>query len=447
MMAVKIANILAILFDLWLLTKYFYTFFSRKIKSKLIFSMIYFLATIFYYYSSVYFPISSQRAMFYFFVCMGLSFCYQGAFTYKLLLVAVYSGLGVITESVTSSIFTILSMVYIPITVDSRTGYIAGLIFSSFLFFGIIMGIRFVWTKILKQKFQHEHLLKPHWDIFFSVFIITTVVIIYMVEYLVPQQELEDRLAFFTILRCMLLIFDIVIIFIFREMEHLQQEKLHTVLLRQQNEAQEIFYKESIQKNEQLKRIVHDEKNFLLGTIGLLREKQNEKAIQRMEEKVEQLVGNVTDFTGNMALDTILTAKRNQAAQFQINLYPAIALYGKVNIDFLDLVVLLGNALDNAIQETRQVKEIEKRAIHISMRLQGIFLFLEVRNPVRKKVSIQKNTIVSDKLNEKGLHGLGIGNMKLITEKYHGKLFLDCNETTFFLRIYLENECGKHETD
>ena len=208
------------------------------------------------------------------------------------------------------------------------------------------------------------------------------------------------------------------------------------MLLRQQNEAQEIFYKESIQKNEQLKRIVHDEKNFLLGTIGLLREKQNEKAIQRMEEKVEQLVGNVTDFTGNMALDTILTAKRNQAAQFQINLYPAIALYGKVNIDFLDLVVLLGNALDNAIQETRQVKEIEKRAIHISMRLQGIFLFLEVRNPVRKKVSIQKNTIVSDKLNEKGLHGLGIGNMKLITEKYHGKLFLDCNETTFFLRIY-----------
>lgn len=104
----------------------------------------------------------------------------------------------------------------------------------------------------------------------------------------------------------------------------------------------------------------------MLGLIGYLKDSKIEETIDEIENKLEQLVVHITDYTGNISLDTILTAKVDKAYQQGVILRPAIALYGKVYIDFLDLVLILGNALDNAIESAEKIED-KKRKVDLSI--------------------------------------------------------------------------------
>ena len=431
-------DLLAVLFDVGLLTIYFHIFFLYKKLPIFLLVAIYVIATSIYYCSSIYLQEAYQRTIVYFGVCFLLSMCYQGYITYKLVLTFIYASIGVIVETIVAFIFSIIEL-YWHFSFEDE--YLIGIVLSNFLFL-IIIGCMWIFLKEkLKKILQQTRWGIFYWDLLFFVLILITIIFSYGISYSTIKQGMVHELFFFLLLECLLIIFDIVIFFIFKEMEHLQQEKMKAELLRQQNKAQENFYKESIQKNLQLKKNVHDEKNFLLGIVGLLQSFKIDIAINEINKKIEQLVSNTTDYTGIIALDTVLTAKVEQAAQEGILLRPAIAFYGEICINLLDLVVLLGNALDNAIEAVIQITDTENKVVHLTMKLQDNFLLLEVRNPVNEKVVIQDNWITTSK-KEKDLHGFGLGNMKLITEKYNGTMLLECDEKNFMLRILLENECG-----
>lgn len=438
MTATVFIDLLAVVFDIGLLTLYFHIFLTRRPYAKAKVAVIYLTAIAIYFCSSAYLVESWQRTLAYLGVCLLLSICYQGAITHKLVLTLLYVSIGVIIETVAAFVLTILDVNFHLIVKGSIQDYIIGNTVSIFIFFIILLGIGSILKNKLPKSINTTHLTESYWDLLFFVLLIITVIISYGINYLTIKQGIEHGLIFFLLLECLLIVFDIVIFFIFKEMEHLQQGKMHTALLKQQNKAQETFYKESIEKNRQLKKMIHDEKNFLLGLRGLLQAQQPEAAISEIEKKVTQLESNITDYTGILALDTILTAKAEQAAQNDILLRPAAAIYGKLYIDLMDLVLLLGNALDNAIEATKQVVN-RKKVIHLNMKIQDIFLLLEVRNPVDKMIPIQNNWIVTSK-EDSILHGFGLDNMKQIAEKYNGTLSLQCSDNFFVLKILLKNE-------
>ena len=55
-------------------------------------------------------------------------------------------------------------------------------------------------------------------------------------------------------------------------------------------------------------------------------------------------------------------------------------------------------------------------------------------------MKIQNNWIITSK-QDSYLHGLGLSNMKRVTNKYNGTMLLNCSETVFELKILMENEC------
>ena len=108
-------------------------------------------------------------------------------------------------------------------------------------------------------------------------------------------------------------------------------------------------------------------------------------------------------------------------------------------IKIIDLALILGNALDNAIEAAEAVTQITEKKIWLTMKLQQDILHIQVKNPVMKKVLIQNQTIVSGK-KEQEMHGFGISNMKTITQKYRGTFDMQCSDKLFVLNIVLENE-------
>lgn len=148
---------------------------------------------------------------------------------------------------------------------------------------------------------------------------------------------------------------------------------------------------------------------------------------------------DLIECTGNIVLDTVLSNKIHIAQSKNITLMPAIALYGDVKIKIIDLALILGNALDNAIEAAEAVTQTTEKKMWLTMKLQQDILHIQVKNPVMKKVLIQNQTIVSGK-KEQEMHGFGISNMKTITKKYRGTFDMQCSDKLFVLNIVLENE-------
>lgn len=436
---IPILNLVAVVFDITLLTLFLNIFFQRKELPKPILTLLYGAIIVFYYCSSAFLVESYQKSIIYFVICLFLSVAYRGKIVNKCVLILAYVSIGIMLETIMSFVLTIFDVQLQLVVRGTTTHYLIGLASSATLFFLVIVYFLRPLRKNILEKILFQQTIASSLSALFLTLLFITIILSYAIEYLTIMRGMENGIIYFLLLECLILAFDVVIFVIFIKMVELQQKTMYTALIKQQSQAQEVFYQQSTHKNTQLITIIHDEKNFLLGVIGALQEGQTDYAIIEMQKKVEQLVSNITTYTGLLPLDNLLTVKVQDAAQYGIQLHPATALYGTLAIDPLDLVVLLGNALDNAINAASQVTQSTDKKILFNMKLQEDELLLDIRNPVKEKVLIEDHkTVIANK--QDGLHGFGLANIEHIVRKYYGGLWLDCTDTTFTLKLYLENE-------
>jgi len=98
-------------------------------------------------------------------------------------------------------------------------------------------------------------------------------------------------------------------------------------------------------------------------------------------------------------------------------------------LDGEDIVTIFGNLLENSIQacEVSASKE-EHPTIHIKMvNADGKYIF-NIKNPVREKVEIEDNSVVTKSFEG---HGIGLINVRSAVEKYNGDFAISCDENEF----------------
>ena len=91
--------------------------------------------------------------------------------------------------------------------------------------------------------------------------------------------------------------------------------------------------------------------------------------------------------------------------------------FEEAEFDASDIVVLLSNLLDNAIEACQQYDKGDK-AIHVMAVAQQDF-FVSVRNTSEPVVII--NGSIPTTKPEPQMHGFGLANIRLILEKYSGE--------------------------
>ena len=122
-------------------------------------------------------------------------------------------------------------------------------------------------------------------------------------------------------------------------------------------------------------------------------------------------------------------------------LFPA-----SLNIQSYDIGVILGNALDNAIEACRNLKTEspdENIFIRLSSFQKGKFFFIEIENSFNGKLIRKKQSEfpVTSKSNKQA-HGIGFANIKSTAEKYHGAVDWSVHDKTFLFSIMMKNERG-----
>ena len=105
--------------------------------------------------------------------------------------------------------------------------------------------------------------------------------------------------------------------------------------------------------------------------------------------------------------------------------------------DPMDLCILLGNLLDNAIEANSKVKS-EDRFVSLTMMQQERWLSITVKNAAVETAVIDGNTIYTTK-EQKELHGFGLKSIREIADKYHENCTFCYENGEFTAYVFLQD--------
>lgn len=151
--------------------------------------------------------------------------------------------------------------------------------------------------------------------------------------------------------------------------------------------------------------------------------------------------------TGNTVVDALLNMKYHEIIrtlpELQLNA-DSLIFPNNLLIQSYDIGIIIGNALDNAIEACRKLKEKEEEVeifIRLSSFQRGKMFFIEAENSFDGNVirRDQAEFPVTDK-EDKEAHGIGLSNIQKVAEKYHGVVDWSAENKIFILSIMMQNE-------
>ncbi|MBQ3600629.1 MAG: GHKL domain-containing protein [Lachnospiraceae bacterium] len=231
---------------------------------------------------------------------------------------------------------------------------------------------------------------------------------------------------------CMLLLFSNVLVFyIIEKLTYVMEQNSEYELMDLQNTLNHTYYKRMEEVEEKHKQYAHNLKEYLQTISGLVTKCKSEEIVDILKD-MEVEVDSISDkiYTSNSILNTLLCEKELQAQKeeigFHVMIEPELDL-GKIKNG--DIIVMVGNLIDNAIEAAALCKE-EKRIDLKFFESDGNFIVLDIENTYGNRIKRKEGSYLSTKKNPL-YHGIGIKSVRETAEKYGGMLFQEQKEEVF----------------
>lgn len=251
--------------------------------------------------------------------------------------------------------------------------------------------------------------------------------------------ELESIPAIlFSAVAILMIAANLVTLFLIYRQKDYVESKAKLGFANEQIKNQLAHYEELYRYQSEIRTFRHDIKNKLLSVSGLLADGQTQSAIDAIKGEVDFLdeANNGVINSGNPAVDAVLQSKLAIAESKGITLDYSVKISDKITVDLLELGVLIGNALDNAIEATEDLGNSAEKTIFASIITMGGRIVVSVENPVEAQVDTKHiGTAKADKIN----HGYGLKSIKTIAQKYDGDVFVSCEGNIFTTSINICN--------
>ena len=134
--------------------------------------------------------------------------------------------------------------------------------------------------------------------------------------------------------------------------------------------------------------------------------------------------------TGNRMADAILNSKLSLAAEKQIKVKAEARIPVSLTISELDLCIIIGNLLDNAIDACMELS-VENRLIRIYMEMKGNYLYFALTNTASGQKKKSFHTTKGEG------HGLGLARVDAIVKKNGGYLTRASEDEAFSTEVLL----------
>lgn len=217
-------------------------------------------------------------------------------------------------------------------------------------------------------------------------------------------------------------------ILILISMNFIKYQNKEEASLKQTIMVQQAYFDREKSVWENIRKIKHNSKNMLIAVKSDILAGKIDDALKTIDEELKIVDISQLPVCNILAIDSIIAYKSNLALSKDIKICPEFRIEHKPQIDSCDVCILIGNALDNAIEYLEKHPECKPE---IRIRLvysKGIF-DIKIINEVSERVNIENNMIPTSKTEE--WHGYGLKSIQRIAEKYDGMMFLSSTDNEF----------------
>lgn len=357
---------------------------------------------------------------------------YDMRFYNKLLLTALCIAFNVAAEI--SAGFLIMTSFSIDFN-EAKTGIYRtfGVLLSKLLVFTF-----FILIRAIKGGILHGHFRKKWLSIY--ILPITTYLTVYVIYRSMQYYQNQVFLTNLTLASLiMLIISNMLIVKLMNDFHNEVVNENKLILAEKMIEQQQKQYQMMFEENEVIHKLRHDQKNFIIGLLSQIQNKDYDEMVKQLNAQLQELqAGSGQNICGNSVIDTIINYKISEAKKKNIKIDFHYKGLHNIQISGIDLAILLGNALDNAIEATEKIEETEKRTVELYIYLKGNQLVVIIENNVIQNVDVDH--LQTEKT---GNHGYGVVNMKSVVNKYTGSLSFFCEDKVFKTVIVLETELSQ----
>ncbi|MCR4649427.1 MAG: ATP-binding protein [Lachnospiraceae bacterium] len=224
--------------------------------------------------------------------------------------------------------------------------------------------------------------------------------------------------------------------------EIIQIRKNYRLIEKEYSVKYEVYseYRDFVEKS---KKFRHDLANHLSVLSSSLHESENSTELVVLKQNTEELIKETKKLkifeyrSVPSIINALFTIKEHSAEEKNIDLKYQITLSDKLFISDYDLVGILSNLLDNAIEACDKVPAAEKEII-LKMFNRNGYLCIDITNTFDSKNNPVKNNFRTTKDNNLE-HGFGSHIIASIVKKYNGYINITNTDEKITINIALNN--------
>lgn len=212
----------------------------------------------------------------------------------------------------------------------------------------------------------------------------------------------------------------------------------YSATLEQMLGMQERYYRALQEHQERVRRLQHDMKNHCRAMAGMLERGDAGGALSYVRELTEgvEAAPEVID-CDNQLLGALLNDRLGPCEAHGVAVSACVMMPARCGVSSIDLCILVGNLLDNAIEACERMRGGDaRRFIDADIRQRGPFLCVTVSNSYAGAVRLKGTRYLTTKGDDVH-HGIGLTNVQMVVDKYDGRLKIDHESGVFTVTALL----------
>jgi len=231
----------------------------------------------------------------------------------------------------------------------------------------------------------------------------------------------------------LLIILNIIIFRIYDSLITEHKVRKQNILYEQQISSFKTQIEQAQEESLYTKRLQHDLNTILFGIRELAKIEECNEIIDSInylmnDKKIER---QQLSHSGNPILDNFLNSKLSLSNQYSIKCTLQITIPLQLSFELSDLLIILSNGLDNAIENTCKLPA-SKRQLDFSLLYKNSCLHIGIKNSFNGIIKHRQGSYITTKVNTKN-HGMGLGIINKVVDKYDGELHIEHDNNYFYL--------------
>jgi len=285
-----------------------------------------------------------------------------------------------------------------------------------------IIGMFFKWKNESLIKIDVSYILPLFFCQIISIFLVYH---LFVVDY---ELEANITLTVFLLIAGVLYI-NVMIYWYFDRIKTSYEYKQQKELAESKLIYQKQYYEFLDEQQQMTNALWHDMKNHITSLASLYNNGEiieTKLYITDLRKQFEEIPNVVR--VSQSVVSALLTEKLRESKKHDIDVFLEIRLPDEVRISPMDMCVILGNLMDNAIEACMMLSNNLRRYINLEITQRDETLLIDITNPYNP----EKKTAIRS-----GIHGYGLKNIYKVINRYNGDITIETKQNVYKISILI----------